>query len=89
MHTVIFSVQSRNLQELNRSCVVHMFKNYKDPNQQSSSPCETVHDLSIPMIAVGALDDPFSPADSKVIYCRSINNIGEDGARLNVSFEDN
>ena len=33
--------------------------------QQFHSPCENVKELTVPLIAINAADDPFSPADGK------------------------
>ena len=62
MQTSLY-IQSKNLRELNDSCIVYMF-NYCDTKEsvrQASSPCQKIRDLAVPVVAVNSADDPFTP----------------------------
>jgi abhydrolase domain-containing protein 1/3 len=54
------ALKSRHLRDLHNSCISHMF-GYKADIVRSHSPCEHAHEITVPVIAVNAADDPFSP----------------------------
>ena len=59
---VIFLLQCQNLGDLNTVVTLPMF-GYKDFNEVylDSSPHFRVEDISIPVVAMNAADDPFCP----------------------------
>ena len=58
----MFLLQCRNLRDLNTVVTLPMF-GYKDFNEiyLDSSPHFRVEDISIPVVAMNAADDPFCP----------------------------
>ena len=49
--------------------MVPMFGYHGDPKQHSHSPCENVGLINVPLVAVNAADDPFSPAEGRSRNC--------------------
>ena len=49
--------------------MVPTFGYHGDPKQHSHSPCENVGLINVPLVAVNAADDPFSPAEGRSRDC--------------------